>query len=126
MSRDDAVRAAHEGTADSLPEQQQAVVITDSESMLLHRARRSTGNDRVYIAMVATILGIAVSPFLLYGGWVGAVTSVISISLLLRAKQQRATLSSHMAVIRIVTFGFNILHLALLLLSLIAMALGAS
>ena len=126
MSRDDAVRETDEGTTDSSPEQRQAVVITDSESMLLHRARRSTGNDRVYIAMIATIFGIVVSPFLPFGGWVGAITNPISISLLLKVKEQGATLSRPMAILRIVTFIFNILHLALLLVRLIAMASLAS
>ena len=128
MSRDDALRETDEGTADSLPEQQQAVVITDSESMLLHRARRSAGNDRVYIAMVATIFGIVTAIFtaLPFAGWLGAITSAISISLLLKVKAQGATLSSHMAILRIVTFVFNILHLALLLVRLIVMVSVAS
>ena len=119
MSRDDALRETDEGTADSLPVLQ-AVVITDSESMLLHRARRSAGNNRVYIAMVATIFGIVTAIFtaLPFVGWLGAITSAISISLLLKVKAQGATLSSHMAILRTVTYVFNILHLTLCLVRL--------
>ena len=62
MSRDNTARETDESTTGSLPEQRQAVVITDSESMLLRRARKSTGNDRVFIAVVITIFGILVTP----------------------------------------------------------------
>ena len=109
MSPDDAMPTTDESTTGSLSEHQQAVVITDSESLLLRRAQRSTGNDRVYTAIVATIIGIVAAVFLPFGGWVGAITNPISIFLLLRASHQGATLARHMVVLRVSTFVVNII-----------------
>ena len=119
MSPDDAMPKTDESTTGSLSEHQQAVAITDSESLLLRRAQRSTGNDRVYTAIVATIIGIVAAVFLPFGGWVGAITNPISIFLLLRANHQGATLARHMVVLRVSTFVVNIILLAILVLRLV-------